>query len=331
MTDIDNFLHKLGKPPQSSSPSPDSPSSETNRWLDIIKPNSSYLIIGDVGTGKSALAWYLMETFSQRYNLLPVTVGTPRNKQTLLPPNYIILDNPDDCTKIQDAIVFIDEADLQIPIEDTKARQYVTNFLSLPRHRRQIFLLAFHFPRLVLGRYLPFFSAFLLKRPPYLIEFASKSRNDTLAQMMYRAEERFSELMPEDIVKNTYVVAPRLRWQGMITNGVCSFWNQQLSEVWAGVDIDKGQTHNSDIDQLPLEDKPMEISFVEQATDSHLLGLSIIDPGHELKTRSQILNAISNRYSPGIPSDALQDCQIIYPSSENTPIAITFPRPIAWK
>jgi hypothetical protein len=98
-------------------------------------------------------------------------------------------------------------------------------------------------------RYLPFFSAFLLKRPPYLIEFASKSKGDALYQMMLKAEERFAELVPPDwapdelhpqpeaVLSSTYVVAPRLRWQGVLTNPTCSFWTQELSEVWAGARV----------------------------------------------------------------------------------------------
>jgi|GEM_PF-1329475 len=236
--DVSEFLRRMGmndNPEQTR----DLPA---DQWDRVIQPNSSYLIVGDVGTGKSALAFWLLETFSQKYDLLPAVVGLPRDKQALLPSNFIILDDPGECTRHENTITFIDEADLQLPIEDTKAREYVVNFLSLPRHRKQIFLLAFHFPRLVMGRYLPFFSAFLLKRPPYLLEFASKSKGDALGQMMKKAEERFSELPREaDVVKNTYVVAPRIRWQGMLGNPLCSFWQQDLSEVWAGAGIDKPQ------------------------------------------------------------------------------------------
>ena len=177
--------------------------------------------------------------FSQKYNLLPTVVGLPREKQRLLPSNFIVLDDPSECARTENIITLIDEADLQLPIENTKARQYVVNLLSLPRHRKQIFLLAFHFPRLVMGRYSPFFSGFLLKRPPYLIEFATKSKNDVRYKMMEKAEERFAELPSEGIVKNTYVVAPRTRWQGMLENQLCSFWGQELLEVWAGTEIER--------------------------------------------------------------------------------------------
>lgn len=223
---------------------------EANQWDRIIQPASSYLIVGDVGTGKSALAFWLLEGYSQKYQFQPAVVGFPREKKGLLPANFQVL-SIDDLTQSQNTIALIDEADLQLPIEDTKARKQVINFLSLPRHRHQIFLLSFHFPRLVMGRYLPFFRAFILKRPPYLIEFASKSKNDALSAMMSHAEERFAEFPEQsvevngetrwhpDILKNTYVVAPRIRWQGMITNPLPSFWTQELSEAWSGTEIEQ--------------------------------------------------------------------------------------------
>lgn len=240
--EVTEFLKKMGMR--------DDQKPEANQWDRIIQPASSYLIVGDVGTGKSALCFWLIEGYSFKYQLQPAVVGFPKEKKGLLPANFQIL-SIDDLAQSQDTIALIDEADLQLPIEDTKARKQVINFLSLPRHRHQIFLLSFHFPRLVMGRYLPFFRAFILKRPPYLIEFASKSKNDALFQMMERAEERFAEFPEQNtevngeikwhptILKNTYVVAPRIRWQGMITNPLPSFWTQELSEAWSGTAIEQ--------------------------------------------------------------------------------------------
>jgi hypothetical protein len=131
-----------------------------------------------------------------------------------------------------------------------KAREYVINFLSLPGHRDQILLLAFHFPRLIMGRYLPFFRSFIIKRPPYLLEFASKSRGDVLARMMAKAEERFAELLPEDVVKNSYVVAPELRWQGMMQNPLPTFWCDELRKGWGGVKVSDQLTLEEAIDQV---------------------------------------------------------------------------------
>lgn len=224
----------------------------SDRWSELIKPSSSYLVVGDVGAGKSGLAYWLLERFSKEYGLTPYTVGIPAEKAALLPENFHTLDDPTMCTGVEDAVVMIDEADIQLPMGDRKMKDYVVNFLSLPRHRNQIFILIFHYPRLVLGTYLPFFSGFFLKRPPYLMEFASKSSKEILA-MMRKAEERFAELQPDDVVKNTYVVSPRIRWEGMITNGLASFWCDDLSKVWAGVGVVERQGGSlQSSDQLKL-------------------------------------------------------------------------------
>lgn len=56
--------------------------------------------------------------------------------------------------------------------------------------------------------------------------------------MMEKAEESFAKLPREDVVRYTYVVVPRIRWQGMLENPLCSFWGEELSEVWAGTEIE---------------------------------------------------------------------------------------------
>jgi hypothetical protein len=251
MDEISEFLKKMGmKDEKPEKPAEEKPAESLEQWDRIIHPSFSYLITGDVGTGKTGLAFWLLETYSQKYNFTPALVGFQR--PDLLPPNYQTL-SLEDLTSTRDAVVLIDEAGIQLPIEDSKARKEVVNFLSLPRQRHQIFILSFHYPRLVLGRYLPFFGAFLFKRPPYLIEFASKGKNDAITQMMHRAEERFCELTPPnwqptegqtqplEVRRNTYVVAPRIRWQGLLTNPVASFWTQEISESWSGTELDPGE------------------------------------------------------------------------------------------
>ncbi|MBA7574005.1 hypothetical protein ES708_15807 [subsurface metagenome] len=311
--DVNEFLKRIGM----SDPSGQQ-SDQQSQWDKVIQPNSSYLIVGDVGTGKSALAYYLLETFSQKYNLLPAVVGLPRNKQELLPPDFVVLEDPSECTQRENIIAFIDEADIQLPIEDTKAREYVTNFLSLPRHRHQIFLLAFHFPRLVMGRYLPFFSAFFIKRPPYLLEFASKRKGDALQQMMERAEERFAEFPgQQDVVKHTYVVAPRIRWQGMLPNPLASFWSQGLSEIWASAAVDKIERKPKQ-QQLEkwaveeIEEVPAAFRIVPHYKDSILVGFRIDDPeGSVIRKRANIVAEIHQAY-PEVSIEELENARVTY-------------------
>lgn len=216
----------------------DKESTQPSKWDEVIQPEASYLLTGDVGMGKSALAYFIMERYSEKYDLTPAVVGLPKSKRTLLPDSFRLLTDIREIPIIENAIVFIDEADIQLPLDSNKDKEAVINFLSLPRQRAQIFILAYHFPRLVKGTYLPFFSGFLFKRPPYLIEFASKKGSDELMQMMDKAGERFNEMPSEDEVKkNTYVVAPRIRWQGLLQNPLPTFWSNDLSKIWSGVGV----------------------------------------------------------------------------------------------
>jgi len=240
--DVDKFLKK-------------EPETEDNFWDRVVQPKASYLITGDVGTGKSGLAYFILERYSEKYNLAPAVVGLPKEKRDLLPGNFKFLADISEIPSMENAIVFIDEADIQLPLDSNKDKEAVINFLSLPRQRKQVFILAYHFPRLVKGTYLPFFSAFLFKRPPYLLEFASKKSADELMQMMTKAGERFDEMTSEEEVeKHCYVVAPRIRWQGVLENPLPSFWSQDLSEIWSGVGVVERQGRRRLVvsDQLKL-------------------------------------------------------------------------------
>ncbi len=226
--DIDKFMKKEN----TEEPEPE------NFWDKVVQPKASYLITGDVGTGKSGLAYFILERYSEKYNLTPAVVGLPKAKRDLLPGNFEFLTDISEIPAMENAVVFIDEADIQLPLDSNKNKEAVIQFLSLVRQRKHIFILAYHFPRLVKGTYLPFFSAFMFKRPPYLLEFASKKSSDELMQMMTKAGERFNEMTSEDeIRKHCYVVAPRIRWQGILENPLPGFWSEELSEIWSGVKL----------------------------------------------------------------------------------------------
>jgi len=244
--DINEFVnHGIGpnkevnvNPEEKSNVEPSQGTEVDNFWDKVIQPKASYLVTGDVGTGKSGLAYYILERYSAKYNLTPAVVGLPKEKQKLLPGNFKFLEDISQIPNAENSVVFIDEADIQLPLDSNKNKEAVINFLSLPRQRKQIFILAYHFPRLVKGTYLPFFSAFLFKRPPYLLEFASKKSSDELTQMMTKASERFDEMTSEDAIrKHCYLVAPRIRWQGVLENPLPSFWTEELSEIWSGVKL----------------------------------------------------------------------------------------------
>lgn len=322
---IGEFLRKMGMKDQQATP---------NQWDSIIQPKSSYLLTGDVGTGKSALAYYIMETYGQRYGLTPTVVGLPKDKRHLVPDSFGFISGFSEIAARENAIVFIDEADIQLPLDSNKNKEEVVNFLSLPRQRKQIFILAYHFPRLVKGTYLPFFSGFLFKRPPYLIEFATKQGSAEMLKMMERANERFGELPidlnekpipgehPVVIKKNTYVVAPRIRWQGMLENPLASFWSQELSEIWSGTDVGeriKQPDLFTEVEKFlkakRIEDEetqPAVFAIEPEFLEGTLVAFNVADPdGAVIRERAKLIAEVCRQY-PQVSEEQLKDCQIIY-------------------
>jgi hypothetical protein len=53
------------------------------RWREVIVPPAVVLVLGKRGSGKSALAYRLLELF--RYQLTPYIVGAPAKARQLLP------------------------------------------------------------------------------------------------------------------------------------------------------------------------------------------------------------------------------------------------------
>ena len=267
-----------------------------SKWDEVVVPKASYLLTGDVGTGKSAVAYFILERYSEKYGLTPAVVGLPKSKRDLLPDNFKFLDGIEAIASTENSIVFIDEADIQLPLDSNKDKEAVINFLSLPRQRKQIFILAYHFPRLVKGTYLPFFNAFLFKRPPYLLEFAAKKDSGEMKGMMVKAGERFDEMPSEDeVLKNTYVVAPRIRWQGLLQNEVPSFWSEDLSEIWAGVSVSEAPQQGeapAQVQQLELSPEGLRKKMKDQGLeDPYWLNVSEL----QQKCREKGLPTMGNK------------------------------------
>lgn len=207
-----------------------------DKWDEVISPKSPYLIIGDIGEGKTALALWLLERFSQKYELSPAVVNFPIEKRHLL-PDWFLIPRLEECFEMKNLILLIDEAGFQFPPEERKANALLTNLLGLCRHRNQIIFLCYHFPRQTFIRHLPYFRAILHKRPNWLaLEYGGKRANDVLTQMLKEAEEHFSQIT--DTYKFTYIHSIKLRWKGLLENPLPSFWSQELSEAFSGVKVE---------------------------------------------------------------------------------------------
>lgn len=228
---IDDFLWNFGMSEEYQSRSQDN-------WQEIIRPSTVSVILGNKGTGKSALAYYLAETLGAHYNLLPVVVNLPFSKRSLLPDSFAIR-NLDEVKTLENSIATIDEGTTMIPAGQKKLEELVKGFVALSRQRNQIILFVFHASSDVGSRILRGVDVVLLKEPSRRqIQFGAK--DNWFRELLVEAKDKFKALeqMGADKRKYTFVDSEDPDFRGILQNDLSSFWGEELSKAWAAVDLE---------------------------------------------------------------------------------------------
>ena len=230
---VDDFLKNMGMNKKKEAPQPQS---QADKWREIIRPETVSVILGKKGKGKSALAYWLCEDISPRHNLLPVVINLPRERQQLLPTNFVIR-GLDDVSKLSDAFIIIDEGTTMLPAGQKKLEELVKGFVALSRQRNQIILFIFHASSDVGSRILRGVDAILLKEPSRR-QIQHGSKDNWWRQLLTEAKEKFEALT--DLGANgkeyTFVDSEEPDFRGALRNSLPTFWSDDLSKAWAGVD-----------------------------------------------------------------------------------------------
>ena len=204
----------------------------------LIKLPSVNIILGNVGRGKSSLAYELLDKLSMEYGLLPVVVNLPAQKRNLLPENWVIKDI-EGLKHTENCIALIDEGTTTLPA-GAKVEEMVKSLSSLSRQRNQIIVMIFHSGRDVGSRILRgIYGAILLKEPSTRqIQYGSKDA--WMKDMLTGAKTKFKALkdLGEETRAWTWVDSEEPEFQGMARNGLPNFWSDDLSKAWSGVDTD---------------------------------------------------------------------------------------------
>lgn len=211
------------------------------KWYDLIKPTSVNIILGHKGKGKSALGYFLLESIGKHYDLLPIVVNFPHSKQHLLPDNFSIK-TLDEVKGVDNSVVLIDEGTTMIPAGQAKLENMIKGFQALSRQRNQTIIFIFHASADVGSRILRGVDTILLKEPSRRqIEHGSK--DSWWYELLLEAKGKFKTIadMGEDKRKFTYVDCEDPEFRVLLSSPLCSFWNEELSCAWAGVEIENGQ------------------------------------------------------------------------------------------
>jgi len=242
---MNDFLQSVGagnqEKPKVSAPAPAPAEVKApqplDRWFDIIRPETVNIILGHKGKGKSALAYFLMETMSNRYKLTPHIVGLPDDKHHLVPSHYTfgVLE---DAGRYPNSIVLIDEGSTMLPA-GAKLEEMVKGYQALSRQRNQLILFIFHASSDAGSRILRGIDTILLKEPSKRqIEHGSK--DNWWYNLLTEAKGQFKTIseMGNDKRGYTYVDSEEPEFRGILQNPLASFWCDDLSKAWSGVMVE---------------------------------------------------------------------------------------------
>jgi hypothetical protein len=236
MGDITDYLKDSQN---NEKPKPEETKPHTMQLKDLVLLPSTNVILGNVGAGKSGLAYYLLETLSKQYDLLPVVVNFPEAKKKLLPEGYVIK-NSEDLKKTGDCIALIDEGTTTAPAGNKELEEHLKSYNSLSRQRHMIIVYIYHSSSDVGSRILRgIYGAIMLKEPSARqIRYGSKDK--WMRDILTEAKQKFKILqeMGEDTRAYTFIDTEKPEFQGMVKNELVSWWSQELSEAWAGVDVE---------------------------------------------------------------------------------------------
>ena len=199
----------------------------------IITHPSVILIIGRRRFGKSALGYYILEKIhTDQPNLKIYVVSLPKEKHHLLPtwiqPVDDVEELPDNCVSL------VDEGAMKYHAHKwhKKETEVMDKMISISGQRHQTFIFITHTLRKFAVTLLLDINILLVKKPSLL---QMKLERSEFRKLIEEIDREFNKIPKEDVKKSVYVVSDD--YKGFIRNPLPHFWSEDLSEAYAGINI----------------------------------------------------------------------------------------------
>ena len=226
------------------------------QWEDIVRLSTVNVIVGYKGMGKSGLGYYLLEKIAPVYKLLPVVVNFPREKQNLLPQNYVIAPLPD-ALMTECAMILVDEGTTQLPAGG-QLEEFIKACSSLTRQKDQIVIFVFHASRDIGSRILRGIDALMIKEPSKR-QIEQGSKDKYFRELLVKAKREIRAQKGERR-SFTYVDSEEPEFEGLMENALPSFWTEELSKAWRGVAVERPTKASSLLVDLLADKLPDEVA-----------------------------------------------------------------------
>lgn len=205
---------------------------EIRSWAALPK-SGLVLITGFRGTGKTGLAWRLAEQSHDKGREIAAFDFTQAAKRAL-PPWVKHVATMRQVSALSSSILVLDEAAIKVNARRHQSSENVawTRLLAVARHKGHLVLLITQHQRQVDVGLVADSEVVVMKRPSLLhLRFARPE----LRQELEEAWEHFRKIRNPQ--RWSYVVDYLNGRKGWLTNGLPTFWSDDLSRAFASVDL----------------------------------------------------------------------------------------------
>ncbi|MFH1484704.1 MAG: hypothetical protein ABIH46_01410, partial [Chloroflexota bacterium] len=157
----------------------------------------------------------------------------PREKQALLPDNYVLKDLGD-ALVTEKAMVLVDEGTTQLPAGG-RMEEFIKACSSLSRQRDQIVIFVFHASRDIGSRILRGVDVVMIKEPSRR-QIQQGSKDKWFRELLVNAKREIRGKSGERRCW-TYVDAEDPDFTSLMHNSLPTYWSEELSKAWGGVSL----------------------------------------------------------------------------------------------
>lgn len=214
---------------------PDNTAIEASKWLAFIKHPEVIVILGKKGSGKSALAYRLLELL--RWIAPIYVVGLPSTAHKYLRDWIEVQPELEDVPP--NSIILLDESYIQYHARSSMTSQAkeLSQILNLSRQRGQTLIFVSQESRQIDRNILSAADVVIFKEPGLL---QTKFDRAELRGIVIQANQAFQSIIG-DRKKWSFVYTQEQGCIGLMENSTPSFWSEKLSRAFASAGVSKAR------------------------------------------------------------------------------------------